>query len=405
MKKDELIPAVLEVCRAELCARYPGFHLAFAWLPYAPGTQFPIGTDGSRLYASEAILPMYAENPAAVRRGLLHLLLHCLQLHILPPAGADRALWSLACDIAAEREIGKLGDPRLETENPLREQVLSLLPERLETPSEILTALSSLPFPQEELAAAFRFDDHRLWWEETPEAVKQNWRSLQGGSGTFGSGIRGSAAGGDTTEFSLLTYDPRDYRPLLRRYMVPGEETELDEECFDYIYYDIGMRQFDRTPLLEPLEQREVWRLDELVIAIDTSSSCDEQTVSRFLREVYGILTSQENFFRRMQVVLLQCDCVIQDKLLIRSQEEWLDAVWNLKIHGRGGTDFRPVFREIEAMRRQGILKKPRALLYFTDGDGAYPSEPPDYETVFILAGKTIHPELLPKWAVIKEVL
>ena len=165
------------------------------------------------------------------------------------------------------------------------------------------------------------------------------------------------------------------------------------------------MRQYGNLPLLEPLEYREVTRLDELVIAIDTSSSCDEETVSRFLREAYAILTAQENFFRRMNVIFFQCDCCLQDMARIRSREEWLNYAWNVKIHGRGGTDFRPVFREIERLRKEGILKKPRALLYFTDGDGAYPSEPPDYETVFILAGKTIHPELLPPWAVIKEVL
>lgn len=403
MKKDELISAVLNTCRTELCGKYPGLNLAFAWLPYAPGAI--LGTDGSRLYASEEILTVYAQSPAAMRRGLLHVLLHCLFLHILPPAGADREMWNLACDLAVERQIEKLMQPRLETENPIREQAIALIPENTETPADFVKKISELPFSQAELAAAFRFDDHSLWWEPKSEETIQNWKSLQGGSGTFGSGIRGTSGGSDIEEFTLLQFDSRDYRPLLRKYMVPGEEIELDEDSFDYIYYDIGMRQFDRTPLLEPLESREVWRLDELVIAIDTSSSCDAETVSRFLRETYGILTSQENFFRRMNVVFLQCDCVIQDRVRIRSREEWLNYLWKVQIHGRGGTDFRPVFREIEALRNQGILKKPRALLYFTDGDGAYPSEPPDYETVFILAGKTIHPELLPKWAVIKEVL
>lgn len=403
MRKDEWIPAVLNVCRTELCTWYPGLNLAFAWLPYAPDAF--LGTDGSKLYASEEILPVYAGSPAAMRRGVLHILLHCLFLHILPPAGIDADAWSIACDIAVEREIEKLSEPRLETDNPIRDQVLALLPEHAETANELVGVLHELPFSKEEIAAAFRFDDHCLWWKDKSEETIGHWHSLQGGGGAFGSGIRGTSGGSDSEEFTMLQYDPRDYRPLLRKYMVPGEEIELDEDSFDYIYYDIGMRQFDRTPLLEPLESREVWRLDELVIAIDTSSSCDAETVSRFLRETYGILISQENFFRRMNVIFLQCDCVIQDRVRIRSREEWMDYIWKVQIHGRGGTDFRPVFREIEAMRNQGILKKPRALLYFTDGDGAYPSEPPDYETVFVLAGKTIHPELLPKWAVIKEVL
>lgn len=401
MKKEDLQLAVLNACRTELCAQYPGLNLAFAWLPYAPGSF--TGTDGRRLYASDSILSVYADSPAVMRRRYLHILLHCLFLHILPPAGVERDAWNLACDIAVERQIEKLALPG--SVNPVRDRVLAVLPAAAESVVQILAELEKIPYSQEELTAAFYFDDHRLWWEPKSEETIQNWKSLQGGSGTFGSGIRGTSGGSDTEEFTMLHYDPRDYRPMLRRYMIPGEEAELDEESFDYIYYDIGMRQYDRTPFLEPLESREVWRLDELVIAIDTSSSCDAETVSRFLRESYGILTSQENFFRRMNVIFLQCDCVIQDRVRIHSREEWQDYIWKVQIHGRGGTDFRPVFREIEAMRNRGILKKPRALLYFTDGDGACPSEPPDYETVFILAGKTIHPELLPRWAVIKEVL
>ena len=49
-------------------------------------------------------------------------------------------------------------------------------------------------------------------------------------------------------------------------------------------------------------------------------------------------------------------------------------------------------------MRDRHEFPKPRALLFFTDGDGYYPREP-DYETVFVLAGPRKHPELVPKWA------
>ena len=40
-----------------------------------------------------------------------------------------------------------------------------------------------------------------------------------------------------------------------------------------------------------------------------------------------------------------------------------------------------------------------KALLYFTDGDGFYPSATPEYETAFVLLKDTGHPELVPKWA------
>lgn len=48
--------------------------------------------------------------------------------------------------------------------------------------------------------------------------------------------------------------------------------------------------------MIEPLEYKEVNRLEELVIAIDTSGSCSGETVQRFLGETYGILSEKENF-------------------------------------------------------------------------------------------------------------
>lgn len=405
MKKEKLIVPVLSACRTELRRIFPGWDLAFAWLSPEISEDIRFGTDGTRLYGSPEIVPMYAEFPERVRRGYLHTMLHCLFLHIAPPVGADRERWDLACDILVEREISRLKQSRLQTEDPRRDAILKQLSGKDWTVSEMLKLIDHLPHSLNELKALFAFDDHQLWWDGVSPDVTRKWRSLQTGSGSDGRGNRGQISTGLWEDFTLLKPDPRDYRPLLRKYMVPGEVLETDDESFDYIYYDFGMRQYGNLPLLEPLEYREVNRLDELVIAIDTSSSCDEATVSRFLQETFSILTSQENFFRRMNVVFMQCDCCLQDCVVIRSREEWLHYAWNVKIHGRTGTDFRPVFREIETLRHNGTLKKPKALLYFTDGDGAWPTEPPDYETVFILAGKHIHPELLPRWAIIREVL
>ena len=59
------------------------------------------------------------------------------------------------------------------------------------------------------------------------------------------------------------------------------------------------MEHYGNIPLIEPLEYKEVNRLEELVIAIDTSGSCSGETVQRFLGETYGILSEKENFFQQ----------------------------------------------------------------------------------------------------------
>ena len=390
---DTLQEKVLIACRTELCQLFPALNAAFACLPFRPGGSF--GTDGSWLYAPDSLIALYARDPAALRRGYLHVLIHCLYLHLQVPDRVSPEDWGLACDMWAEQLIGTLNEPRLGSPDPDREAILSRI---RGTPEQILRQVPELPWSREELHRAVSFDDHTLWLPKLPDALKARWEGILAGGGQLGQGSRGSLSrGGEDTPLSLD--EPLyNFRKFLRRYTFPREELETDEESFDYIYYHLGMERYGNLPLMEPLEYKEVWRLDTLAIAIDTSASCSRELVSRFLQETYAILSARENFFRKMQVVFFQCDCCLQDTALITCREQWQSYADKVKILGRGGTDFRPVFRAVEALYAEGRIRKPRALLYFTDGDGIYPAKP-DYETVFVLAGPGRHPELVPRWA------
>lgn len=90
-----------------------------------------------------------------------------------------------------------------------------------------------------------------------------------------------------------------------------------------------------------------------------------------------------------MKVYIVQCDCFIQKVDVIHSEEEWKEYIRNVKIQGRGGTDFRPVFELIRQEKERKELKNLRALIYFTDGDGIYPGQKPDYETAFVFLKRT----------------
>ena len=125
-----------------------------------------------------------------------------------------------------------------------------------------------------------------------------------------------------------------DYRKFLRKFAFPREEIQLDEDSFDYIFYNFGMEQYGNLPLIEPLEYKEVNRLEELVIAIDTSGSCSREMVRRFLGETYQILSTRENFFKKMKVYIVQCDCCIQWYQVIHSEEEWKEYMQKITIQG-----------------------------------------------------------------------
>ena len=100
-----------------------------------------------------------------------------------------------------------------------------------------------------------------------------------------------------------------------------------------------------------------------------------------------------------MKVYLIQCDCCIQDVKVIHSEDEWKEYSRDITIQGRGGTDFRPVFRYVKEQQEKKEIRRLKALIYFTDGDGIYPEKKPDYETAFVFVKKSEKMDRVPGWA------
>ena len=71
-----------------------------------------LATDGENLYYDTlTLLRRYREEPKAVTRDYLHVLLHCVFRHPFVNTLLDHALWDLACDIAVEGLICELNIP------------------------------------------------------------------------------------------------------------------------------------------------------------------------------------------------------------------------------------------------------------------------------------------------------
>lgn len=393
-KKIALCDEIIDACRAELCDLFPHLDGAFANLTWKAMGQQGFRVDGDTVwYCPDDLIRLYAQSPNALRRGYLHMLLHCLFLHLYAGRTDDR-LWNLACDIAVEhiieaQKLSRLSDGK-------NREFLHDQDENTQSAEQIYEFLKESTLLPE---GNFAFDDHV--WASQGQGSREKWeRALLAASGQkTGQGRRGRTPGAGEEVPPEEQGREFDYRAYLSRFTFLREEVQLDLDSFDYAYYQMGLERYGSMPLIEPLEYREVRRLEELVIAIDTSGSCSAEIVGKFLAETYKILSSQENFFRKMKVYFIQCDCLIQDVTLITCREDWLDYAKKIHIQGRGGTDFTPVFDYVEKLRTMRELKALKALLYFTDGDGFYPSAPPDYETAFVLLTDTGHPDLVPKWA------
>ena len=336
------------------------------------------------------------------------MLLHCLYLHPFQEKRKDVRRWNLACDMAVEQIIFREHISRKwETEKEeIRQEYLSCMGDKFCSAEVIYKYLKTelQKSKLEEMEQIFRFDDHRIWDKNIDYRVdlKKKWTDIifytTRGKEEHKHRI-GANKGNKTEDMEAVSGGRYDYRKFLKQFAFPREELELDTDSFDYIFYHFGMENYGNMPLIEPLEYKEVNRLEELVIAIDTSGSCSKETVQRFLEETYSILSTRENFFKKMNVYLIQCDCFIQNVKVIHSEEEWKEYSKNIQIEGRSGTDFRPVFSYIQKIQEKKELQNLKALIYFTDGDGIYPREKPDYETAFVFLEKTDAMNLVPPWA------
>jgi predicted metal-dependent peptidase len=160
------------------------------------------------------------------------------------------------------------------------------------------------------------------------------------------------------------------------------------------------MSLYGNMPLIEPLETKEVRRVEDFVIVIDTSMSCKGELVRRFLEETCTILQESGSFSRRIHIRILQCDDRVQEDIKITNPKELRDYMSHFTVKGLGGTDFRPAFAYVEELKRQKVFTKLRGLIYFTDGYGTFPVKKPDYETAFVFLKEDYRDVDVPPWAI-----
>ncbi|MCD8363461.1 MAG: VWA-like domain-containing protein [Lachnospiraceae bacterium] len=421
-----LASEALRLSQLALREQLPHFGAALA-VPKNCWTDDASGTDGVDFWWNPGeVCRLFAEDSRRLMRVQLHFVLHGLYLHAFREPVGERRLWALACDIATEYRIDRMAVPGFTRPIPAvrsrcyRELREAQLPIREQEVAGWLATQKEERLP--ELEQAFRRDDHTRWVSReaddeenpvhreigAPEEFQRKMTAVHRWRTVFESLPQserehrrqaGGSGGGQTQAIVLEERKSYDYRRFLKRFAQDGEERSLDLDSFDYIPYDYSRSMYERLVFLEPLEYREVRRLREFVIAIDTSGSCSGETVRRFLEETWEILREKENFFEEMNVHIIQCDCLVQDHARITSEKEWRDYLRKIEVKGHGDTDFTPVFRLVDSLVESGELKDLRGLLYFTDGDGVYPSEAPAYETAFVFLNQELKKGKTPDWA------
>ncbi len=366
--------------------------------------------DGMALYYDPALLlQQYRNAPHYAARLYLHTLLHGIFSHALSADKLNRTYWDLATDIAVEHTIldwnlhltSLSSDDLLQSRmDVLEKQAGGLTAERLyrhfriEEPSEKA---------MQEWYKLCHYDEHRYWdRQEELELSQAEWRKISERIKADLKSFSKEKNSAESMEENLkeATRQRYDYTDFLRRFMVMGETVQVNDDEFDYIYYTYGLHTYGNMPLVEPLEYKDSKKIKDFVIAIDTSASCRGEVVQAFLQKTYNIMQASENFFRKVNVHILQCDSEVRQDVKITEQKEFDDFMAHGKLTGFGSTDFRPAFSYIEKLQKEQEFDDLKGLLYFTDGYGIYPEHMPDYDVAFVFLQEDENVPKVPPWAI-----
>jgi predicted metal-dependent peptidase len=169
---------------------------------------------------------------------------------------------------------------------------------------------------------------------------------------------------GSTPDFlkDLLTWE--DQAPLvpwreILRYVIRKSTGRIMAGHSDFSLKRPSKRSYARGMLRPGLISQKT----QVALIEDSSGSMGEEQILTARTEACSVLTQ----LGIDQALFLDADADVASMQYIRVRD-----IPTLPVTGRGGTDFRPALKALEAMR-----PRPDLVIYFTDGDGTAPDEPP----------------------------
>jgi len=192
--------------------------------------------------------------------------------------------------------------------------------------------------------------------EEAAKELEQDWKDAIAHAAEK---HRGNIPGGLKDLLKELTEPQIPWQQVLFRYLQSAKGVT------DYTAYPFNRAHIYREIYLPSMKGESI----EVCCAVDTSGSMSNEEITNAFSEIKGIC----GCFGEYTIYFWQCDAAIQEEKVINSESE-LPTV----IKGRGGTDFRPIFKRIEEMN---LTELP--LIYITDLQGAFPKST-NIETIWV---------------------
>lgn len=349
-------------------------------------------------FHADTVVSRFREEQNSATRDLAHCVMHCVLGHGSP--GSDPAE-DLAQDMLVEYVLDTLDTPHTSVagrddrlfacERAFRKAgapSTDLVSEVIEGTSQWQLDLQTRILTRDDHSAR-RGLDEAMWGELSQQVMAEVEGFLRDDDG------RTDAL------MSILRIRNRrryDYRAFLRKFMVRRVTVRESLTEFDPIYYTYGLQAYGNMPLIDSLELSDSGRLEQFVIAVDTSGSTMQGLVERFLQESFSALR-QAGLDRGSEIHVIQCDDDVRSDYVIRSEGDISRLMRGFELKGGGGTDFRPVFSYVDSLIAQGELTRLRGLMYFTDGFGTYPTRRPSYDVAFVFVDDRYREHQVPPWA------
>jgi predicted metal-dependent peptidase len=409
-----------EICKAVIRARVrlildePYLAAAISQFPIVDASDSPwcktMATDGYRIYYNRSFAESLSASDA--KFVLAHEVSHCVLGHIERRGGRHPELWNIAIDLATNLILSSCG--LTVPESALYDKQYAKL-----TAEEIYSVLKTNPgsaiqmlglegrFPEFEKTSKKKENDGTA-----PSSKNKSERDDQSGAGglrLFDQHIEIPPEGMSNQSARPVDSELREMRRdlikpvtdhLKLRGTQPGHWGETvrmaGEEPFPWrellSRFMTGMQHDDYRWF--PPNKKHVWRglylpsigapaPHHVAVAVDTSGSMQ----TRELSSILGFLDSLRKA-HNAALTVIQCDARIQDDI---TYEPWDEPNFkSFKFRGRGGTDFQPVFRLLQNKARAGTRFD--CLIFFTDGYGLFPKQPPEFPVMWIFYGNTFQP-------------
>lgn len=377
MDMESKVAKDITKARADLVFDAPFFGAIALRLPMVPCTNLPtFGVDGYNIFYNVEFANKLTQKQ--ITGVLAHEVLHVAMLHHTRRGHRNQALWNMACDYAINPLVENNGfelPADCLNNSCYHKMTAEQIYEDLLKDPDVQKAIRDGEATMQKIAEALKgqggcspqkpFDEIMEPPKDKTETAEQDAKELAN-TGIAAAKQAGNIPGGLEGIISACHEPQVAWRERLREIL--ARKTRGDQ-----VWHRPNKRLLD-TMYLPYFEEVPT---GNLVMAIDSSGSVKDEELNIFASEIQEIMT--DNQIEKLTV--LWVDTIVQRVQVFEAQDDI-----KLQVKGRGGTRFEPAFDWVQHESDEA----PDALIYFTDGEATFPSQPPPYPVIWCITSKTI---------------